>query len=207
VSFQPIEFTHFFSQELFMKATELAPISAEPEAPAQEGYYWVRLPKGGLVGTTVHPPGASVKLPEAAAIEAVKAGGATPHGAFATLALGHDVPKNKPSKPSDPGAPKEPNAQMVKGTCFVGNRSYGPTDGPFVYPGDLIMRLAEQDPIPGSLMETYVQRLGRNRPVFKSINPLTPAEARRLARLRRTPDEASPAEVASAIRVAELARV
>lgn len=190
-----------------MKATEVTAVTSEPESPAQEGFFWVKLPRGGLVGTTVHPPGASVKLPETAAIEAVKAGGATPHGAFAALALGHYVPKNKPSKPSDPGAPKEPNAQMVKGTCFVGGRSYGPEDGAFYYPGDLVMRLAEQDPIPGSLMETCVQRFGRNRPVFKSISPLTPAETRRLARLRRTPDEATPGEIASAIRVAELARV
>ncbi len=189
------------------KPVEITEINAaEPDAP-NDSYFSVELIRGGIVGNQVHKAGAIAKLPQRAAIEAVKAGAAKPHGVHASIVLGQFVPKTDSSKPKPVEQATVPNIRVKSGSLLQDGRSYGASDGPFHYRGDPIRLLAEQDPIPGSAMETYVRSLSRTRAVIELVIPLGPEGSARLARLRRNPMEAMPDELAAAKRIFELAGV
>jgi hypothetical protein len=190
-----------------MNPKEFVKVASEPESPDREGYYHVRLTNGGLVGTVVHPPGASVQLPRRVAIEAVKCGGATPHGMFASVALGHYVPKGKTPAPDDFVGSRPPGkrVKVLEGHLFQDGRSYGPEDGFFEYRGDYVSLLAMQTAEPGSLAESSARQTSRNRPKIALEGQLSPDERKRLSRLRKNPVEPTKAEIAKAVRLMALA--
>jgi hypothetical protein len=184
--------------------TEFVPIKAvEPENPS-DPHYRVKVVKPFLVGNRLVAAGEVVRIPERSARDAIRCGAAVGTALSPTTLL-FETPAEAP-KPAPVETPaQKPNAELIAGTCFVGDRSYGPSDGAFFYPGDLLMRLAEQDPVEGSLMEIYVQKLGRNRPVFRATYQLSISEKRRLANLRRSPDEPSEVQIAQAKHTVEMA--
>ena len=187
---------------------EVTAIQADEPDPPHDPYYDVELVHGGLVGNKVHKAGASVKLPERAAIEAVKAGAAKPHGVRATLILGQFAPVAPSLKPAPVQQTMAPNVRIVNGGSLLQDgRSFTAADGPFHFRGDVVRLLAESSPIPGSAMETYVRSLSRHRAVIEPVIPLGPEGSARLARLRRNPSEPDPGELAAAKRMAELAGV
>jgi hypothetical protein len=187
----------------------VAPVETADSAQRPERRHAMKLTcKGSVIdeNNRVHSKGDTVTVGESRAIALYSAGAAVPvnpvtHALLWALYEPGEAPAPRPAE----SPAQKPNAEMVRGTTLVGSINYGPSHGPFFYPGDLIMRLAEQDPVPGSLTEIYVQRLGRNRPVFKAAYKLTPAELRRLENLRRSPDEPTEAQIANAKHVIEMA--
>jgi hypothetical protein len=190
------------------KPVEIIEINAVEPEPINDPHYDVKLVRGGLVGDKVHPPGACVKLPERAAIGAIKDGAAIPHGVRSTLILGQFVKAAPSSEPKPaPGQAVAPNIRVKSGSLLQGSRSYTAADPPFHYFGDVVRLLAESDPIPGSLMEAYVRKLSRHRAVVELVIPLSAEGSARLARLRRNPSEPEEGELTAAKRMAELAGV
>jgi hypothetical protein len=185
------------------KPVEITEINAVEPAPFDDPYYDVELIRGGVVGNKVHPTGARVKLPERAAIGAIKAGAAKPHGVRATIILGQYVPVAPSSKPAPVQQTMSPNIRIVSGSLLQDGRSYGPGET-LHYRGDAVRLIAESSPLPGSKMEAFSRTLSRHRAIVEPVIPLRPEDSARLARLRRTPSEPMPDELAAARGMAEL---
>jgi hypothetical protein len=98
----------------------------------------------------------------------------------------------EPAPDPEPGAP---NCWLAGGDFFQGNRTFTPDSGKFNCKGDLVFLMALSRAEPGSEIEAFVQRAGRNIPVFHPIHELGPEDKKRLARLKRSPYEPTAAQL------------
>jgi hypothetical protein len=181
----------------------IEPVAAGPDLAPEEGRYWVLLRKGLMVGSTWREPGSVVSQPCEQAIALCLQGFAIPAGPFGAVALMQEhlalirARAMGEPVPAQPDVKLQPNIRITsnKGGLFQGTRTYVKADGAFHFSGDFVFLLATQSAEPGSEMAAYVQRLPRHRVLIEAVRELGPEERKRLARLRRCPDEASPADL------------
>jgi hypothetical protein len=163
-------------------------LTSESVEPTADLELSVKLRRGILVGDRWREPGEAVQLPERAARELCIAGHAEPSGVVANFALFDAVPAPKKVAPVE-ATKQRANIRLKSGVLFDGRRSHTPESGPFFFPGDVVMMLAIQTAVPGSLMAKHVDSLPRNRPVIEFLGQLDEASRKRLGRLRKNPCE------------------
>jgi hypothetical protein len=180
----------------------IEPVAAGPDVAPEEGHYWVLLRKGLMVGSTWREPGSVVSQPCQQAIELCVSGCAIPAGPFGLVAVMQQhiamVRARAMGEPvaAQPDLKLQPNIRITnKGGLLQGSRVFVKSDGAFHFSGDFVFMLATQSAEPGSEMEAYVQRLPRNRVFIELVGQLSPEQRKRLARLRRSPHEATPADL------------
>jgi hypothetical protein len=104
-------------------------------------------------------------------------------------------PRPKVVAPAPDPEPGPPNLRIVNdGSQPQGSRCYTKGDGWFHFRGDVVMALAQSDPVPGSPMADYLSRCARKRPIFESLRELGPEDRERLRYLRHSPYEPSAAQ-------------
>jgi hypothetical protein len=182
------------------KPIEVVPVG--PNVDPAEGCYWVLLRKGLLVGDTFRAPGSVVSQPCDQAIALCVQGYAIPAGPFGAVALMKEHIAMVRSRALGEPVPVQPEVKLRPNVRITNNgglpqksRTFTRADGAFHYFGDCLFLLATQSPEPGSAMEAYAQTLPRHRAFIEIVGELGPEQRTRLARLRRSPDEASPADL------------
>jgi hypothetical protein len=182
------------------KPIEIVPVG--PNVAPEEGHYWVLLRKGLMVGSTWREPGSVVSQPCQQAIALCSSGYAIPAGPFGLVAVMQEQlalirarAMGEPV-PAPPDLKLQPNIRITnKGGLPQGSRTFVKADGAFHYAGDVLFLVATQSPEPGSAMEVYAQTLSKHRAFIEVVGELSAEQRKRLSRLRRSPHEATPADL------------
>lgn len=169
----------------------------------QEPTFHIKLVVPALIGNTCRESGETVKVGEVQARALIKNGAAVGSLLSPTTLLMEGPPKVKPQPAAVPDA--NPNAKVTSGSFFQGNRNFGPGET-LRFHGDLIMRLALQNPEKDSAMAEHVRTTCvRQMAIIEPIGRLGTEDEKRLARLRKDPVEPSKEKMDAAKRLYELA--